>query len=168
MADHIPIEDSHRLRAACGWLELGNPVEARLELESVSEVARNHPDVLECRWLLASRDEDWDEALRLALDLRAAAPERPSGWIHHAYALRRTRHGSIEEAWKVLHMAHELFPAEPVIPYNLACYACQLGRLDEGMDWFREALRIGHKTTLRAMALEDNDLQELWERIRKT
>ncbi len=42
--------DIHYLRAAEGWLELGNALEARAEIEQVSLVYCGHPDVLKVRW----------------------------------------------------------------------------------------------------------------------
>ena len=48
----IPLEapDSHHLRAAQGWLELGDWQSANAELENISPQVRVHPDVLEIRW----------------------------------------------------------------------------------------------------------------------
>ena len=47
-----PLEppDSIHLKAAEGWLELGNQPEANEELEKIAPELRVHPDVLEIRW----------------------------------------------------------------------------------------------------------------------
>ena len=50
--------DTYYLSAAVGWLELGNPGEARAELVQISSRQQEHPDVLEVRWALAV-DEFW-------------------------------------------------------------------------------------------------------------
>lgn len=46
-----PLESSdlHCLRAAQGWTELGNPVEATRELERITPAQRAHPEVLKVR-----------------------------------------------------------------------------------------------------------------------
>jgi hypothetical protein len=50
-------------------------------------------------------------------------------WIHQAYALRRMTGGGIKAAWDARLPAADRFPSQPMIAFNLACYACQLGRL---------------------------------------
>ncbi len=93
------------------------------------------------------------------------APRRASGWLHQAYALRRAPEGGIEKAWEVLRPAADKFPKEPIIVYNLACYACQLRRLNEAREWFQNALKVGDKQELKQMALHDEDLKPLWDEI---
>jgi len=46
----IPPQDAHFLRAAEGWIELGNHLEAFEELERITPQWRAHPDVLKLRW----------------------------------------------------------------------------------------------------------------------
>ena len=56
----------------------------------------------------------------------------------------------------------------PIIPYNLACYACQLGRdAAETMDWFERALLVGDAREMLEMALKDSDLEPVWPLIRQ-
>src|ERR1041385_4172048 len=52
--------NTHHLSAAIGWLELGNPTEAKLELEKLTPAARQPPDVLEARWLICAEGKDWE------------------------------------------------------------------------------------------------------------
>ena len=63
--------------------------------------------------------------------------------------------------------AAEAFPKESIIPFNLACYACQMRQLEEARAWLRRALKIGGKQKIKQLALDDPDLQPLWEEIRK-
>ena len=93
------------------------------------------------------------------------APERSSGWIHQAYALRRMPEGSVKQAWKALLPAFDLFPKEPVICYNLSCYACQLQLLDAARVWLKRAAVIGGKDQIKRMAKVDPDLEPLWSEI---
>jgi hypothetical protein len=42
----LDLPDIHHLRAAQGWLELGNHLEANEELEKIAPALRAHPSVL--------------------------------------------------------------------------------------------------------------------------
>lgn len=157
--------DSHYLNSAVGWLELGNATEARGELNHISAANQSHPDVLEVRWLMAADEGNWIEGLKIADNLVQIAPDRPSGWLHRAYALRRSEHGSVKQAWDALIAAVAKFPKEPTISYNLSCYACQMQQLDAARVWFKRAMSIGGKDNIKGMALKDPDLQPLWSEI---
>jgi Flp pilus assembly protein TadD len=158
--------DTHYLSAAIGWLELGNPVEARAELARINMAQQDHPDVLEIRWLVAAEEKRWEEGLQIAEVLVQRAPKRSSGWLHRAYALRRVSDGSVLKAWNALLPAFDLFPKQPTIPYNLSCYACQMGQLDAARLWLKRAADIGGKDKIKTMALEDADLEPLWNEIK--
>ena len=153
--------DTHHFSAAVGWLELGNPAEASAELSQISQVQREHPDVLEIRWLVAAEQKQWEEGLRVAEALVQRAPKRSSGWLHRAYALRRVPDGGVAKAWDALLPAFEKFPKEPIIPYNLSCYACRMEQLDTARLWLKRAALIGGKEKIKRMALEDPDLESL-------
>ena len=157
--------DTHSLSAAIGWLELGNPAEAKLELDKVGAACQQHPDVLEVRWLLCAEQKDWPAALTIARALLEAAPDRTSGWLHQAYALRRVSEGSVEKAWGALLPASVKFPKDPVIAYNLACYTSQMDRLADARTWLRRALQSGGREKVKEMALRDSDLEPLWAEI---
>ena len=164
-----PLEppDTHHFSAAVGWLELGNPTEAIAELALVEPAHQAHPDVLEVRWLICAERKDWGEALTTARALVERAPERASGWLHQAYALRRVSDGGLQRAWEALLPTADTFPEEPTIPYNLACYACQMQDLESARLWLKRAVAIGGTDRIKAMALADPDLEALKEEIRK-
>lgn len=164
-----PIEppDSHFLSAAVGWMELGNPAEAKAELAQLRPGLMEHPDVLEVRWLLSASEQNWNEGLIIARLLVERAPERASGWLHLAYALRRVPSGGIQQAWSALVPAFDKFPKEPIISYNLSCYACQMNQLDLARSWLDRATGLAGKDAIRHMALCDEDLRPLWPEIRK-
>ena len=159
--------DSFYLNAAIGWLGLQNCAEARLELERISAANREQPDVLEVDWVIHAEGREWAEGLRVARLLVQKAPKRATGWLHQSYALRRTPEGGLEAAWDALLPAVAKFPKEATIPYNLACYACQLGRMDEAKAWFDRAIHVGGKKSIKVMALADHDLEPLWPDILK-
>ncbi len=159
--------DTHCFRAAVGWLELGSLTEAKAELAQISAPQQEHPDVLELRWSISAEEKRWDEALQAAQALLRQAPKRSSGWLHQAYALRRVPNGGIQKAWEALLPAVEKFPKEPIIPFNLSCYACQLQQFDVARDWLQRAVAIGGKEKIMQMALKDTDLEPLWAEIRE-
>lgn len=157
--------DLHHLHAAEGWLGLDDPVEAEAELARIAPQSAHHPDVLEVRWMLHAHGRHWADALTVAGQLTEIAPERPSGWIDRSYALhelKRTR-----EASALLEPVAERFQGISTIPYNLACYACQLGDLESSKAWLARAVQIAGKDAIRSMALQDADLEPLWEYLRR-
>ncbi len=159
--------DTFFLSAAIGWIELGDPAEAELELLRMSPHLTQHPDVLEVHWIILASRQAWDQGLAVAQQLCQKAPERPSGWLHRAYAMRRASSGGLEEALKLLQPSADLFPDNPTIRYNLACYTCLLNRLGEAREWLARARQIGGKKTIQSMALGDADLERLWPEIKR-
>src|SRR4030095_13838377 len=128
--------DLHHLKAAVGWLELGNATEALVELDGISEPLQSHRVILETRWLALAQLQRWEEATKTGRALIAAAPERAIGWLHHAYALRRAPKGGLLAAFNALAPVADQFPKEATIPFNLACYTCQMQRdMTETMNW---------------------------------
>lgn len=59
MTTDLFIEDQHHLNAAKGWLELGNHVEAYVELEKIAPVNRLALEVLSVRWELYKKTKQW-------------------------------------------------------------------------------------------------------------
>jgi tetratricopeptide (TPR) repeat protein len=157
--------DIHRLNAALGWLGLNAPADARAELDAIAPEQQSHPAVLEARWMICAHEKNWPAALAVAERELVLASDDSSGWLHRAYAVRRVAGGGLAQAWAALLPAAEKFPDEPVIPYNLACYACQLDDLDAARVWLKRAVKIGGKEAIRKMALEDDDLKPLWPEI---
>ncbi len=159
--------DGHYLSAAIGWLELGNQAEAKLELAQIDPAQQKTPAVLEVSWMIHAADRDWPAALESARTMIESAPDQPCGWLHQAYALRRVPGAELAAVWDALLPAWQKFPDEPVVPYNLACYACQLGRRTEALVWLKRAFSAGRKENIKLMALSDPDLEPLWSEIQK-
>jgi predicted Zn-dependent protease len=155
--------DLFYLSAAVGWMELGNKSEAREELERISDENREHPHVLELKWALAADANDWSSCVKLGEALIRVAPEKEFGWVHRSYALHEL--GRTREAWDALVPAVEKFPKEFLIPYNLACYAAQMNKLDEARFWLSKAVSLGSAEKVKLMGLKDNDLKPLWPEL---
>ncbi len=142
-----------------GWLELGNVAEARHELETISNQHGHHPDVLEMWWKIHAEEKDWPAALVCAEQVIAGVPERESGWIESAFALHELKR--TPEAYERLARVVDRFPRAYLIPYNLACYQCQLGDRTEALRWLQRAVQAADVGTIRALALQDPDLAAL-------
>jgi len=159
--------DSHHLRAAQGWLELGDWREATGELERIGPELRSHPDVLDVRFHICAEAGNWDAAAKIARELVQISPTEAQFWISHAYATRRMPGGGIPQAKEILSEAQRLFPKERIISYNLACYDCQLGNNTEAGKWLAIAFDLGDAEQVKMMALKDPDLKPLWPEIAK-
>jgi predicted Zn-dependent protease len=163
--DALSPPDSHHYNAACGWFELENHSEAFAELDRISNPAQNHPDILTLRWELFATQKRWADALEIGRALVQLSPERADSWIKQSYALHELKR--TQEAWDTLHSISEHFPELSTIPYNLACYACQLDQMPVALNWLKRAMKAGGKDRIRKMAITDNDLKPLWLQIKK-
>ncbi len=143
---------------------LGVLHEARRELGRVQPENRRHSEVLKVRWRIYAAAHKWRACLSVAQTLVFEEPANPFGWVHRSFALHEMRR--THEAFEGLLPAVELFKKDFIIPYNLACYACQLGHLTEAWTWYRRARGLADGGMVQAMALEDNDLQPIWDKIR--
>lgn len=161
MSETCRIQSANRWHVddAIGWLGLGNLDEAARMIERVTEPDAQHPDVLEIRWEIAGRRKRWQGALEIAEALVGRWPDRCSGRLHRSYSLHELQRTL--EAWNKLVPAVERFPREATIPYNLACYACQLGNLDQAKSWLEKAVSIRGRATIKDLALKDDDLLPL-------
>ena len=160
-----PLQPPHSLslQAAEGWMELGNAAEAKSEVLKIPVRFRSHPDVLEVHWHICARLGQWEVCLDLARTLTRKAPGRVSGWVNLSFALHELK--MTIEAWDNLFAVAARFPSEPTIPYNLACYGAELGRLWEAERWLKQAFKLGKAEELKRLALADSDLKPLWDRI---
>jgi predicted Zn-dependent protease len=158
-----PLEppDCLHLRAAQGWLELGDHLEANHELDKISPRLRMHPDVLLLCYEIFAKAKWWEAAFYVAQALVEIEPKEPCGWINQAFALRKMISGGAQAAWDALLPAADKFPKNPIIPYNLACYACQMDKLDDARDWLKLAMALGVSDEFKLMALDEPDLKPL-------
>lgn len=155
--------DTLHLQAAQGWLELGNYVEANEELEKITPQLRAHPMVLAVRWEIYAVAKKWEAALDIAAAIIQLDPDDPLGWIHRSYALHELKR--TKEARDNLLRVPENFPISATVRYNLACYECQLGRLEPAKNWLEKAFQLGDSKKMKLAALDDPDLEPLWNRI---
>ena len=160
---HLEPPDSFYLRAAQGWAELGNLVEARAELNQITPALRTHPAVLALHWDILSATQDWAAALEIAATMIQMAPNEPAGWFNRSYCLHELKR-TLEARDNLLRVVDK-FPLSATMRYNLACYECQLGRLDHARAWLRKAFGLGDPAEIKRQALLDPDLEPLWPEL---
>jgi tetratricopeptide (TPR) repeat protein len=117
------------------------------------------------RYDIYSKGGKWDGAVEIANTLTKLLPGNPAGWIDLAYATRRKTGGGIPQAREILTEAKAKFPNEYLISFNLACYECQLGNLQAAKQRLKEAIDLAGKNDIRMRALNDPDLEPLWNEI---
>ena len=129
----------------------------------MSSAAAAHRDVLALRLMVLQKAGNWQKAQAAAAHLVTLEPTDPGWTIALAYATRRA--DSIERAQEILRDARITYPEEALIHFNLACYACQLGQLDEAREYLHAAFSLD--SSMKKQALEDEDLKVLWPEISK-
>ena len=117
-------------------------------------------------WEIYAAANKWEAALDIASALTQLMPDHSLGWVHSSYALHELNR-TVEARDNLLPVV-EKFPDEPILRYNLACYECRLGNLEQAKDWLEKAFRIGEPRKMKLMALEDPDLEPLWKDIDQT
>jgi tetratricopeptide (TPR) repeat protein len=147
--------------AACGYVQLGMYQDANEQLEKIDPFLRAAPEVLALRIEIYRGLEKWELMQQISKRLKEFQPDNVQWTISLAYATRRTY--SIDVAMEILLNAEAKFPNEGAIPYNLACYYCQLKELEKAKRYLKKAFEID--LNWRKIALDDIDLMPLWEAL---
>ncbi len=155
----LPHPEIHQLRAAEGWLELGNAKEANSELDRLSPAYRVHPDVLHLRWQIQRKAQEWERCFELACSLTELSPQDPRGWAALAqsfYFFKR-----YAQAYDLAVAKLSKFPTCWPLYYDAACYASLTGRYTRAREFLDLALKFGDADRINQMAETDPDLDAL-------
>ena len=153
------ISTRRRLEYASGYIGLGMHQDAAAELGLIE---RNSSEVLRHWVMLYHETKEWVALIKVAEALAGTDPDEEQGWVSWAYALREL--DRVKEAQEVLLKAEVLHGKScAVLHYNLACYACQLGDMEEAIRRLSTACKM--HTDFKASALDDPDLQPMWDDI---
>jgi tetratricopeptide (TPR) repeat protein len=155
------INSDRGLQAAVGYLELGMLVEANEEIENLAPELKSSSAVLGVRLEIYRAAKKWSLMEVVARELWKRHPEEPVYWNDLAWAVRRA--DSLKAGQKILLNAAERFPSDAMTQFNLGCYACQLGDIDQSKERVRKAIELDAK--FKMLALDDPDLEPLWKRI---
>lgn len=146
-----------QLSYAHGYLELGMVAEAAAELAKIPPPLSEAKEFLAVRLAVLQEQQDWPTLRDAARDLARRSPDEPAAWVTWAYATRRSE--SLAAAEMILLEAEQHHPAEPTIQFNLGCYACQRGRLQEARRRVDRAIALQPKFA--GSAATDPDLAPL-------
>jgi tetratricopeptide (TPR) repeat protein len=162
----MPLEppDRQHWQSAVGYVELGMFADADSELENIDPFNRAAPEVLAVRLAIYRGLKKWELMQQVAKRLKEFQPHNVQWTISLAYATRRAY--STDIAMEILLDAKAKFPKEAAIPYNLACYYCQLGEMEKAKRYLKQAFEID--SSWRMSALEDEDLRPLWDSLQTT
>jgi Flp pilus assembly protein TadD len=147
--------------AATGYRELGMFDEAARVIEEVDAEDKGRKEVLAVRVDLYMAAQNWKLVAEVARHLVDIESENAAWWINLAYATRRAE--SIDKAQALLLQARKLHPDNAIIAFNLSCYACVTGHIDQAKTYLKHAISLD--SNIRGLALHDEDLQTLWSWI---
>lgn len=151
-------DTERHMEAALGYLQLGLYDDANDEIECMPPRERVSPVALVLRAHIYMELKSWGLLREVAVVLVDTIPEDSDHWTWLAYATRRTT--DVPSAEEIVLRALEIHPEDAMIHYNLACYAAQLGRLEEAGARLKKAVHLNPE--IRLMALDDPDLEPIW------
>ena len=102
-------------------MELGLPLEANEEVESIKPEMKTFSEMLAVRVAIFRALEEWDLLHAVARQLCHQQPDEPEHFLSLASATRRAV--GLQEALTVLATVANRFPTCAALLYNLACYA---------------------------------------------
>lgn len=117
------------LTYANGYRELKMYAHALQELDTLGETYSQEKAHLQMRLAVLMEAGSWKQALPVANILASSDSSDPGNLVNLAYVTRRA--GGIEGARIILENAAKRFPKEAIIQYNLGCYACCGGQLED-------------------------------------
>ena len=136
-------------------------LDANAELEKIDPEVRHVPEVLEVRVEIYRELEKWELMQTVAKKLTEVDPTDSRWPLAWAYATRRAE--SLDAAKLILVEAWGVHKREPMIPFNIACYLCQMGKPEIAKGMLEVAFKLSPE--MRAAALDDEDLKPMWDEI---
>jgi hypothetical protein len=168
--NQFSFEDTRHLTHAQGFIELRMYSDAETELLEISPSLRQHPDFLVTWWHVLFHKNLWKECVVVANQIIENDQNNAMAYIQLACALERFE--GVENAYQVLRSVADRITDSLTINFNLACYACELGRLEEARQWLRrafyEAVGTEYEGFYEWLAVQDLQLKPLWKEIPRT
>ena len=126
----------------------------RNELENIDPDKRSLAEVLNVRVDVCCALEKWEMMAEVTNRLRKIEPDEVGHPLNMAYAVRRFK--SEAEAADILSLALRRYYDDALVRYNLACYWCVMGRVEEAREMLETAFK--KDKSLRDLAETDEDL----------
>lgn len=145
--------------ATQGYLELGMGQRAWDELEFIEAADRVRFEVLAMRLTVLQHIEKWEMGAEVGRGAVQRYPEQGALYLLGSYHIRRAE--DLETAFDFLTAGKPYLEREACFWFNMGCYHCQLGRLDEARQCVNKAVKLDRKYQM--MVLEDEDLEPLWD-----
>jgi len=142
------------LRAASGWLELGLPDEALLELQALPAEEQSSPMALEIKVVIEMETRSWNAASETARLLCTKEPLNAAYFLQAAFCLHETGDTLAARNW--LLRGPKSLLSMPGFHYNMGCYLWVLGEQESARTHLRKAFRMDG--SLREYARTDRDL----------
>ena len=152
-------EDSLILEWARECLKAGRSLEAGMKMERISPELRKHPEVLKLRYEIYKTEKRWHAALDAAVDYSQVVPDDIAGWLGQAVCLHEMKLS--QQALNMLLKVVDRFSEHPMIPFYIALFTTELGRLEQARKWLFKALVIGDKPKLISLAMNEPDMEPL-------
>src|ERR1700736_2947814 len=146
-----------RLRAACGYAELGMTRQSLAELNAIDRESQNRPEVLQLRLHHLMRRKSWCRALLVSRKLCRAAPECSAGFLHAGFCLHEL--GKTAEATKLLLTRPAALLKERIYYYNVGCYDALLGNVRDAQMYLQTSFQMD--ASFRELAKRDPDLKSV-------
>ncbi|HEV2694736.1 MAG TPA: hypothetical protein VG347_17710 [Verrucomicrobiae bacterium] len=161
--------DLAKISAAYGWIDLKCYPEAIIELNSIPDHLYLHPKVVAAWWEINCSQAEWVDLLKYGTKLLQEDASDPMGYILLAESARLRNNDHVKDAYEILRPIADRFSDALTVPYNLACYACCLGRVAEAREWLQTTFKGARGTEFdgyyQGLAIEDADLKSLWPEI---
>ena len=135
--------------------------EAERTLQEIDVEDKGRKEVLAAKVEFYTVAKKWSSVAEVAQRLVDIEPENAGWWINLAYATRRAV--NIDKAQALLLQAQTLHPENAIIAFNLSCYACVSGHLEQAKTHLKHAIALD--SNIRELARGDEDLQTLWSWI---
>ncbi|MEJ0000919.1 MAG: hypothetical protein WDO13_18175 [Verrucomicrobiota bacterium] len=149
------------LRPFYGYLELGMDADANDSLEALPDDVKPHPLVLTAQLELLMVMKRWEDGVILGQSLCRIFSNHHDLWFRTAYCLHAMKRTA--EAKETLLSAPTAISGTALYCYNLACYEAQLGRIDRAKSLLEACFT--KDANMRATALDDPDLEQVWDSI---
>lgn len=146
------------LRAAEGWIELGNYDEASEELHSCPPAIKSTVECLKLWVRIYAAQNHWREVEMICETLAKHAPEDPFTIFNQAEAF--FKQGRPREAYAVFKYSPLCFRKGPKYFYALARYLCALDQKTLALKCLGNA--FDKDPSLKLKALDDPDLESIW------